>query len=392
MKFIDKMFRNSGKLAYGWCPTFDTFTSGLSYSSNNMFFSFALQPNTMFSGIDCIIKNGSNPNQIRLYIEDNKVYLYSLTNLLTEVYYKFEETKTYRIQFSLFDDIAEVRINNYSIIKEEVSDSLTISGCKLNISYVANNYFNLYDIKLGQGIKLDFPKDYSGMFCGEFSWLPMQEGSGNTVYDVISNTNSTLTNSVWEKERKEYFYNQFYGFVLNTGVLIPNKYTGSFNNMSLKDDGQTWIDYSRCENNYFNKQAYKGNSYGLPELFNESIYYSKYYSFNLLKFNFFLWNINELFKMYYDFVSYTVVPYTYFCKRGFNNYGTPFEIYTNLYYSRTLTQEEKNNIYDLFGKGFDDFNDDPLDYYLPPSSAGTKLLNVELGVLKLEDGVLLLID
>ena len=74
----------------------------------------------MFSGIDCIIKNGSNPNQIRLYIDDNKVYLYSLTNLLAEVDYKFEETKTYRIQFSLFDDIAEVRINNYSIIKEEV--------------------------------------------------------------------------------------------------------------------------------------------------------------------------------------------------------------------------------------------------------------------------------
>ena len=74
----------------------------------------------------------------------------------------------------------------------------------------------IYDIKIYKDASLVF-------------WLPLAEGSGTSVYDVISGTEGTVVNGgdAWDYKQNSFHYNIEYGFTDDGGVYYPYTLAGS---------------------------------------------------------------------------------------------------------------------------------------------------------------------
>ena len=342
----DKTGKTNGKLAYGWC--FDE----LKFVFNSVMIDSADFWISFYTNSDFKLKNirGNEGNNIAcsssvLYWTEDGTEELSLS-------IPFNGSQ-HRITLCRYNNKITVYFD-YKIL-----GSIQLSA-EMPSGIIAEDFGfkgNVYDIRLSVGNpNLGITDNYTN----ETSWFPCQEGYDTTIYDVLSNDNIVISAGEWVNNRMNSFYNQFYGFDLQGGVLVPNQFFGLKEKSFIYDDGQTWYSFI---GDIMDKRNEVGNTFGLPEIFNDLVHLSEFYPQCIVKNNYRMWNIKELYKAVFDEYLPTGANYSFFSKRYLDNDGYPIGLSEILFYSRQVFTSESNYLYAYLLN--DDRGDDKNKYPIP---------------------------
>lgn len=363
MGIFDKTGKSSIKLINGWCLKDGRITfSSPCISESEFWFS-------LYFSKDITVSNIAGKTNNTLTVVSNTLIYTENGNVILAG--EFDSSSQSRL--TLYREAYKVKIyQDYKLIlnAEELSEIISDTN-SLEISF--SEY--IYDIRIANGKSLKYVTDN---YSNETVWLPIQEGYEIDLHDVVGSSDAICTGT-WESERKYSFYNQIYGFTLTNDVLVPNSFFGIKDKKIIYDDGNTWI---RIESDYLNKKATVWNTENLPLIYNSNIYLSVFYLENVLRDDFCIWNIKELYKKVFDEYIDSSALVSFYSKRFLGQDDLPTGLNEILFYNRKIYTLEENYLYAYLLN--DDRNDRKENYVTPDPNA---IHNVSYG-----DGNIVILD
>jgi len=341
----DKTGKTNGKLAYGWCLTgAEIQFASTMITEDDFWISF-------YTDSDFTLENirGNTGNKIvcsggeLTWTEDG-------SDLFT-VTLPFDGDQ-HRITLSRSENKIKIYFGYKPLISSQQSSAMPSGLLTEVFSFDSTSY----DIRVADGMTLSGITDN---YTNETAWFPCQEGYDTTIYDALSSDNIVIS-GLWVNDRMQSFYNQFYGFTLTLGVLVPNQFFGVKERSFIYDDGQTWY---RFLGDVMDKRNEVGNTFGYPEIFNDLIHLSEFYPQCVVKNDYKMWNIKELYKTVFDEYLPEGANYSFFSKRFLDNDGYPIGLSEILFYSRQVYTSELNYLYAYLLN--DDRGDDKNKYPIP---------------------------
>lgn len=341
----DKTGRTNGRLAYGWCLDGAEIPFNTTMIDNTDFWiSFYTDDDFTLSNI-----NGNSTNTISCV---SGVLTWTENDIDVEsVAIPFDGFQ-HRITLSRYQDKIRVFFDYQTLASTQLSTTIPTGTTPEFFTFTGISY----DVRISDGNPLS---GITENYTNETAWFPCQEGLDTTIYDVLS-PDDVVVSCSWVNDRMYAFYNQFYGFTLSTGVIVPNQFFGVKEKKYIYDDGQTWYSFI---GNMMDKNNYVGNTFGYPEVFNDLIHLSDFYPYCAIKNDYKMWNIKELYKIVFDTYLPTGANYSFFSKRFLDDDGYPVGIAEMLFYSRQVFTSEENYLYAYLLN--DDRSDDPNKYVLP---------------------------
>lgn len=342
----DKTGKANGKLAYGWCLNGATINfNHVMITSSNFWVSAYTSNNFLFQRI-----KGNSANYISyaygtLYCVENNAIVFTV-NIPNY-------TSNQRITISRYNNKITVYAGFKTIGSVQLSTDIPSGVLPEVFAFVGDGY----DIRFSSGSQIS---GITNNHTNETAWFPCQEGSDTTLYDVLSDDNIIASAGSWVNNRMDAFYNQFYGFTLDGAILVPNQFFGVREKSYVYDDGQTWYSFL---GDIMDKRNYDGNTFGFPEIFNSLVHLSEFYPQCVVKNDYKMWNIKELYRMVFDEYMVSGANYSFFSKRYLDEDGYPIGLSEILFYSRKIYSYEENYLYAYLLN--DDRSDDINKYPIP---------------------------